>query len=144
MAKKNKRELGEVPLNERLAAIPKEVKELAIEVYSDECKAVGRPRKKIDPMQVYEMARIHCTWEEMASALLCAPDVLKRNFAEVVDLARSEGKKSLRRNMFENAEKGNTQLMVWLSKNHLGMKEAEPTQQQTQINFNVNVVEVPK
>ena len=144
MAKRDKRALGEIPLKERLAAIPEVVKQSCIEVYSEECKAIGRPRQKIDPMQVYEMARIHCTWEEMASALLVSPDTLKTHFSEIVDLARGEGKKSLRRNMFDQVEKGSTPIMIWLSKNYLGMKDAEPTQQQTQINFNVNVNEVPK
>lgn len=144
MAKKTKQELGQIPLNERLNAIPDFVKNASIEVYSDKERTVGRPRKKIDPIQVYEMARIHCTYEEMAAALLTSPDTLKKNFSDIIDFARQEGKKGLRRKMFETAEQGNTQIMIWLSKNHLGMKESEPTQQQTQINFNVNVVEVPK
>ena len=144
MAKKSKREMGIVPLNERLAAIPQEVKDCSIELYSEALPALGRPRCKIDPMQVYEMARIHCTWEEMAAALLVSPDTLEKHFTGIVNLARNEGKKSLRRSMFGQVEKGNTSIMIWLSKNHLGMKDAEPTQQQTQINFNVNVNEVPK
>ncbi len=144
MAKKTRREMGIVPLNERLAAVPQEVKDCAIEVYSEECKAVGRPRKKIDPMQVYELAQIHCTMEEMARVLLVGTDVLERNFAEIISLGRSEGKASLRRDMFAETKQRNTGMMIWLSKNYLGMKDAEPTQQQTQINFNVNVNEVPK
>jgi hypothetical protein len=144
MAKRTKQQRGEVALRDRLKSIPQEVKDACIEVYSEEMPALGRPRRNIDPLQVYEMARIHCTWEEMASALLVSPDTLETHFSGIVNLARSEGKKGLRRKMFETAEQGNTSMMIWLSKNHLGMKDAEPTQQQTQINFNVNVNEVPK
>lgn len=143
MAKRTKQERGEIPLHERIASIPDEVKNSSIEVYSEERRDVGRPRKKIDPMQVYELARIHCTMEEMAAALLIGTDLLSAHFSEIISLGRSEGKSGLRRSLYKETEMRNTQAMIWLSKNYLGMRDQE-TQQQTQINFNVNVNEVPK
>lgn len=141
MAKKKAQK--EITVKERRAAIPQEVKDCAIEVYSNDRKDIGRPRAKIDPCQVYQLAKIHCTIQEMAATLNVSDDTLENNFSAIIKMGRQDGKASLRRNMYAETEQRNTGMMIWLSKNYLGMKDAEPAQQ-TQINFNVNVVEVPK
>ncbi len=86
-------------------------------------RPVGRPRKEIDERALREMARIHCTMEEMASASGVSVATLERNYAEAIKGERAQGKQSLRRWMFDAAEKGNTTMMIWLSKNELGYRD---------------------
>ena len=83
----------------------------------------GRPRLEIDETMLLNLAKIHCTNEEMASVLGCSADTLERNYAGTIKRGKDDGKKSLRRKLFELAEKGNLGALIWLSKQHLGMKD---------------------
>ena len=49
---------------------------------------------------------------------------LKRNFAEIIDQYREQGKASLRKKMYDKAvKKDNTMMQIFLSKNMLGMSD---------------------
>jgi hypothetical protein len=54
-----------------------------------------------------------------------------------------EGKSSLKRKMFEIALKGNATMLIWLSKQYLGMRDKQPDEV-SQVNYTVVVNEVPK
>jgi hypothetical protein len=112
---------------------------------------MGRPKIPIDWDNFERMCRIHCTQEEIASLLVISVDTLergckrkyKKTFAEVYREKTAGGKMSLRRAMWRKAlgqtevqhdpktgkkkevviqEASNT-MMIWLSKNHLGMTD---------------------
>lgn len=83
----------------------------------------GRPRKKIDPDQVEELASIQCSYEEMAAVLKCSVSTLQRNFAQAIKDGRDRGKSSLKRKQYEVAMKGNVGMLIWLGKQHLGQSE---------------------
>lgn len=59
----------------------------------------------------------------MASVLGISVDTLHRRFADQIKDARNEGKMSLRRKMWEMALGGNVTILIWLSKNELGMTD---------------------
>ena len=84
---------------------------------------MARPRKVIDESLLRKLAVIHCNQEEMASVLGVSVDTLQRRYAAQIKDGRAEGKMSLRRKMWEMALNGNVSLLIWLSKNELGMSD---------------------
>lgn len=83
----------------------------------------GRPEKDIDPEQVKRLASIQCTMTEMAAVLRCSVDTLENKFSDIIKEGQASGKMSLRRMMWAKANEGNVTMMIWLSKNALGMME---------------------
>jgi hypothetical protein len=105
----------------------------------------GRPEKVIDADSVYQLGLIHCTAEEAASVLQCDRATIY-NRPELIDALKrgwDDGQKSLKRWMHDKAEKGDTTMMIWLSKQRLGYKDKKE-EEQHQVVFNVTVNEVPK
>lgn len=92
---------------------------------------VGRPRKEIDFKLVENMCQIQCTKSEIASVLQVSEDTIEKRIAEQYNCNFTEyykrhsegGKASLRRSMFKSAHKGNVTAQIWLSKQHLGMRD---------------------
>jgi hypothetical protein len=91
----------------------------------------GRPLKAIDWELAARMAKIQCTASEIASVVGINQDTLadrcKRDhslsFSEWYKKYAEGGKSSLRRMMFQAADKGNVTMMIWLSKQYLGMRD---------------------
>lgn len=84
---------------------------------------MARPRKKIDPVQVEQLATIQCTYDEIARVVGCSTDTLKRRFADRIEKGRETGRMSLRRTQFTKALGGNTTMLIWLGKQHLGQSD---------------------
>jgi len=104
----------------------------------------GRPVTPIDIELVQKLAQIHCTKREIASIVGCHVETLDHErFSEVLQKGFDEGKMSLKRKMFEVAMKGNCAMLIWLSKQHLGMKERS-AEEINQANYTVIIHEVPK
>lgn len=102
----------------------------------------GRPKKEIDPKLVFDLARIHCTKEEIASIVGCHIDTLYARFSEVLQRGNDEGKMSMKRKMHDIAMRGNVQMLIWLSKQRLGYKDKQPDEVPNMV-INVNVKEIP-
>ena len=91
---------------------------------------MARPRIEIDYDEVIKMCHIQATAEEICYVLGISEDTLDRRLKEEFNIGFAEfsrkhsalGKMSLRRNMFRMAET-NASMAIWLSKQHLGMKE---------------------
>lgn len=91
----------------------------------------GRKRLEIDYKLLEYLCEIQCTTSEIAGAFKISIDTLenrikeqyKCNFSEFYKRYAEEGKKSLRRKMYETAINGNVTMMIWLSKQYLGMTE---------------------
>ena len=60
--------------------------------------------------------------EEIANFCGVSVSTLKRNFDPPIKRGWDKGKRSLRRAMFDKAMRGNTTMLIWLSKNYLGIK----------------------
>ena len=72
---------------------------------------------------IYKLAAIHCSNKEIASIVGLHIDSLQRAFKDILAAGRENGKGKLRRKMWEQALNGNTTMLIWLSKNHLGMTD---------------------
>ena len=91
----------------------------------------GRPTVVIDYDTLQKLCAIHCTGEECASILGMDYDTLDRalkrekkgGFTDYFKKHSASGKMSLRRRQFEQAESGNTTMLVWLGKQYLGQTD---------------------
>jgi len=83
----------------------------------------GRPRLNLDKTQIETLARINCTHEEIAAVMGCSVDTISRNYAELINKARLNGKTSLRRAQWKKALSGNTGMLIWLGKQELGQSD---------------------
>lgn len=99
---------------------PKQLK--AIEVYGYE---VGRGNRKriVSPEDVYKLAQIGCTDQEIATWFDIEYSTLRYNFSEIISKGRQDLKAALRTAMIKNAMGGNAALQIFLSKNLLGMSD---------------------
>lgn len=93
---------------------------------------MGRPRLDIDFESFEKLCALHCTLEEIAAFLHVSADTVERRvkehygstFAEIHREKAAAGKISLRRAMWEKATKSrDNTMLIWLSKNHLGMSD---------------------
>lgn len=93
-------------------------------------RKVGRPLIEIDWKEFDKLCELQCTQEEIASFFDCSVDTIDRavkrthhvNFAEYFAQKRQKGKISLRRKLWEMANK-NVTMQIWLSKQHLGFTD---------------------
>ena len=83
----------------------------------------GRPRVKVDPEQVRNLAQIGCTVEEIADVLGCGKSTIEKRFRAELESGRLRCRSSLRRMQFKAAQGGNTTMMIWLGKQLLGQKD---------------------
>ena len=107
-------------------------------------KAVGRPKKEIDETQLRKLLESMLPVDDIADILGCNPDTIYSRFPEMIRECRGDRKMKLLTSMWRNAlDKDVPSMQVWMSKQYLGHKEAQPESAQ-QVNFNVIVNEVPK
>ena len=91
----------------------------------------GRPETKIDWEQFDKLCMLQCTQKEIASFFDCTDDTIQNivkkhknmSFSDYYAQKSQKGKIAIRRKMFQNAESGNTSMLIWLSKQYLGMRE---------------------
>ena len=86
-------------------------------------KSMGRPKKKLDEEIIANLSQIGCTQEEIGAVVGISARTLQRRFADLIEDNKNKGKASLRKRMWASALKGNPNMMIWLSKNYLGMKD---------------------
>ena len=84
---------------------------------------MARPRLKIDPKLVQDLAALGCKTNEIAVTLGCSTDTIERRFAAELAKGRENLKISLRRWQLEAAKKGNVAMLIWLGKQMLGQTE---------------------
>lgn len=85
--------------------------------------AGGKPPLDLDVEQILELARIQCTYSEIAAVMKCSKDVIADRYADIIKEGREEGKASLRRHQYLAAVKGNPALLIWLGKHILDQKD---------------------
>lgn len=84
---------------------------------------MARPRLELNEETVYDLAKIHCTNDEIATILKCDPDTLVDRFSDCLNEGRANGKMSFRRKQAQLAEQGNATMAIWLGKIYLGQKD---------------------
>ncbi len=90
---------------------------------------MARPKKEISAVQVYKLAKMHNTNEEIAEFFGCSTDTVERRFAGELAKGRAEGKQRLRKLQWIAAEKGNVIMQIWLGKQYLGQKDKSEVEQ---------------
>jgi hypothetical protein len=89
-----------------------------------EAVIVGRNKTPVPPEEVYKLAQIGCKDKEIAEWFDIRPDTLRYNFARELLRGRETMRQSLRRSMWEAAlQDRNITMMIYLSKNFLGMSD---------------------
>lgn len=85
---------------------------------------VGRPKIEVDHKFIFDLAKIHCTDEEIASMCKISVDTLVNNFSEPLKAGKEEGRASLRRQQLRLVEEQNsTSMAIWLGKCYLKQRE---------------------
>jgi hypothetical protein len=86
---------------------------------------VGRGDNKriVDPSEVEKLAKLWCSYEEMADFFDINAETLKYNFGEVIKKGRAETKQALRRAQLKLALEGDRTMLIWLGKQILGQSE---------------------
>ena len=81
------------------------------------------PRIKINQRRLFNLAKIHCTMDEMASIMECSTDLLRKKYSEIIQKGRDHGKECLRRMQWNKAKEGNIVMMIWLGKQLLKQQD---------------------
>ena len=84
---------------------------------------MARPKLKIDPKLVQDLAVLGCKTSEIALVVGCSPDTLDGRFSAELTKGRENLRISLRRWQLESAKKGNVAMLIWLGKQMLGQSE---------------------
>lgn len=83
----------------------------------------------LDLKLIEQLASLHCTNTEIAAMMGCDASLLtKPNYSTIVAKGKERGKLTLRRKMFQTALGGNVTMMIWLSKQLLGMTDKQDNQ----------------
>lgn len=91
----------------------------------------GRPPKTFDWDKIKQYCYIQCTEAEIQRLCETTKETLDAacirdhgtDFSQFYKIASEGGRASLRREMYKKAMAGNVPMMIWLSKNYMGMKE---------------------
>lgn len=107
---------------------------------------MGRPKKIIDPEQVRELARLGCTWDEIASVLNVARGTFsarmkEKKYRDAYDGGIAEGNTSIRRAQFDAAVGGNSTMLIWVGKNRLNQTDRIETQNETIIHDDSHAID---
>lgn len=91
-------------------------------------RGAGRPREPIDIEKLEKLCRVHCTDQEIADYFGVSHSTISRiklrePYDKIFTGGKARGKVALRSARFDAALKGNPQLLIYLSKTHLGERE---------------------
>lgn len=105
--------------------------------------AMGRPPKEVNPDDVYRLASLYCTVQEIADWCGVSKDTIERRFMDELERGRSMGRVSLRRKQFEMAQSGHVGMLIWLGKQTLGQYDRHAALIQDETNgYNKNKIEM--
>lgn len=102
---------------------------------------------QVDWQRVDDMAMCQVNAEHISFLLGVSVNTLSRackrdhdmKFGDYIDQKRCIGREALRKKMYDTAMAGDRVMMIWLSKQYLGM--AEKTDQTTKVSINPLIVE---
>jgi hypothetical protein len=97
---------------------------------------MARPKIEINEDEVFELAKIQCTNDEIAAVFGVSEVTIRNRFSAIVAKWREAGKKSLRRAQWEKAVKdGNVVMQIWLGKQYLGQRDKSDLDLQTGVSI---------
>lgn len=90
----------------------------------EEKRKAGRPKLKLDADLIKKLSMILCTPQEMGYILGCDHRTLVKQYGDVIEKGRANGKMAIRRKQYEVAMTSNSPAMlIWLGKNWLSQQE---------------------
>ena len=97
-------------------------------------QTIGRPKKELDVDVIAKLSQIGCTQEEIGSVVGISARTLQRRYADIILRNKNIGKSSLRKKLWSKAMRGqgNDKLLIWLSKQELGMQDRVHTTSTTE------------
>lgn len=83
-----------------------------------------RPKKQLSEALVYKLSSMALTQKEIATVCDCSVDLIQKKYHDVWEAGQENLKASLKRRQFIKAVKeGNTTMLIWLGKQHLGQRD---------------------
>lgn len=86
-------------------------------------RVVGRNKTVIPEEDFLNLARLHCTWQEISDFFGVPVQTLRDNFWDLWQQGQSETRQRLRRAQLDLALKGDRVMLIWLGKQILGQSE---------------------
>lgn len=88
-------------------------------------KKRGRPFKQLNEDEVFKLASIGCTYEEMSNWFKVDQVTLLNNYSHIIKEGHAQMKQSVRRKQLQLAlaGNGNCSMLIWLGKQILGQKD---------------------
>ena len=97
-------------------------------------KVKGRPKKTVDETILRNLCEIQCTVKEIAYVMGVSVDTLNRNYKDVINEGRSQGKIALRRAQWRSAiETKNVTMQIFLGKAVLHQRDTPLDTEDNQI-----------
>tara|TARA_R110000803_G_scaffold154604_1_gene219372 strand:+ start:1111 stop:1500 length:390 start_codon:yes stop_codon:yes gene_type:complete len=87
-------------------------------------RVVGRDKTVIPEEEFYKLACLHCSWKDLSDFYSVPVGTLRDNFADLYIKGTQTTKQKLRQKMLETAMSGDRVMMIWLSKQYLGMTDS--------------------
>ena len=87
-------------------------------------RVVGRDKVVIPEEEFYKLACLHCSWKDLSDFYSVPVGTLRDNFADLYIKGTQTTKQKLRQKMLETALSGDRVMMIWLSKQYLGMTDS--------------------
>jgi len=84
---------------------------------------MGRPLKPIDAEQVFKLAQLGCTQEEIGEYFDVDHSQISRRFAQEFHLGKASCKTSIRRWQMKKGKAGCTTMLIHLGKTYLGQTD---------------------
>ncbi len=84
---------------------------------------MGRPLKEIDADEVFKLARLGCTMEEIGDYFGCDKSTICRRFPTEFELGKAGCKTSIRRWQMKKGRAGCTTMLIHLGKTYLGQTD---------------------
>ena len=92
----------------------------------------GDNNRVIPPDEVYKLACLYCSYQEIADWFNIPRETLKYNFRDLIQKGYNSTKQGLRRAQIDVAMKGNVTMLIWLGKQMLNQSENPIDSQETQ------------
>lgn len=95
----------------------------------EELDALGRPgytghkTSKINENDVYKLATMLCTNDEIAAFFGVTAETIEQNFLPLIQKGRENGRASLRRMQWLSAQEGNVSMQIFLGKSLLKQRD---------------------
>ena len=96
-------------------------------------RVIGRNKTVIPEEQVLELAKLHCTNQEMADFFEVKLQTFMDNFRDIITKGRLLTKQRLRKAQLDLAMKGDRTMLIWLGRNILAQSEQPINKDSTQV-----------